>query len=275
VAERIRSKRPQRGIQAVDHALRILDQFESSSDELSLTDLSERITLSKSGLYALLVSLARSGFVDRNEARNSYRLGAHLVATAGRRLEQTSRLNEQAVLRHLVDVTGETALLGTVEGDHARYLRRIDSPHLLRVVGQQGESVPFHATALGKVLLAQLPDEQIDAILARPLTAFTPRTTVDPTDLALELQKIRRQGYAVSLGERHASTAGVAAPVLGPANAVPIAVEVAGMLGRLDLNAAVVAVLGAARSLSTHPGGQEGRTNDGPATPRRAPIAAP
>ena len=255
--------------------MRILDQFESSSDELSLTELSERLKLSKSGLYALLVSLVRSGFVDRDEARNSYRLGSHLVALAGQRLEQTSHLYERAILEHLVEVTGETAVLGTVDGDHARYVRRIDSPHFLRVAGPRGEPVPFHATALGKVLLAQLPDEQLDAVLSRPLPALTPQTTVDPNALRLELHAIRRQGYAVTLGERDVSTAGVAAPVLGHPSGLPMAVAVVGMLGRLTINAAVVAVLEAARSLSARPGTQEARANVGPATPRRAPIAAP
>lgn len=276
MADRVRASGSPRGTQAVDHALRILDQFESSTSELTLTGLSDRLGLSKSGVHALLVSLVRSKLVERDPTRNTYRLGAHLIDLAGRRLEQTIwRTNCRSVLERLVDVTGETALLGVVEGDRAQYASRLESPHLLRVVGQVGEPIPFHATALGKVLLAQLPQARIEALLARPLRAFSPRTIVDPARLALELESIRRQGFAVSLGERDASTAGVAAPVPGRPGTMPMAVAVVGMLGRLDISASVVAVLEAARSLSAPPGGQEVRANDGPATHSRGSLATP
>src|SRR5215210_2039558 len=108
MAEPVRACRPQRGIQAVDHALRIIDQFETSTSELSLTELSDRLALSKSGVHALLVSLVRSGLLDRDGTRNVYRLGTGFVALAGRRLEQTvGRPYDASVLEYLVRITGE------------------------------------------------------------------------------------------------------------------------------------------------------------------------
>ncbi|MCC6177977.1 MAG: IclR family transcriptional regulator [Chloroflexi bacterium] len=260
MAKAVRESQTQRGVRSVDHALAILNQFESSTATLGLTELSDRLGLSKGAVHALLVSLARAGFVDRAGAGARYQLGPRLVHLAGLRLQQSViRGSARPILERLVHVTGETAFLGVVEGDRALYADRVESQHRLRVVGEVGTPIPLHATALGKILLAHLPPQQIRAILTAPLEAYTRHTITDPGRLATEIEAIRACGFAVSMGERDEFTAGVATPVRGFAGMVTTAITVAGVIGRLDIDASIHALREAARELSAilgAPGGE-------------------
>jgi DNA-binding IclR family transcriptional regulator len=200
----------------------------------------------------MLVSLTRGGYVERDEASPRYRLGSRLVEFAGLRLQQTLiRANAHPILEQLVQETGETAFIGAVDGNRAVYIDRAESQHRLRVVGEIGAPVPLHATALGKALLAQMSPDRIRAVLESPLRAYSRHTIVDPKRLAAQLDEIRARGVALSHGERDEFTVGVAAPVHGYPGMVVTAITVAGMIGRLDLEASTSAIRAAATQLST------------------------
>jgi IclR family acetate operon transcriptional repressor len=93
---------------------------------------------------------------------------------------------------------------------------------------------PAHCTALGKALLAHLPEAEVDAIIAaRPLVALTPRTLTDPAALAAALATVRAQGYAVDDEERTPGVICIAAPIRDHGGAVAAAVSVAGPAARL------------------------------------------
>jgi DNA-binding IclR family transcriptional regulator len=93
--------------------------------------------------------------------------------------------------------------------------------------------------------------DRVRAVLESPLQAYSRHTIVDPNRLAAELDEIRRRGVALCHGERDEFTIGVAAPVHGYPGMVITAITVAGMIGRLDVEASISAVRAAARQLST------------------------
>ena len=252
VTNPVRIGRPPRGVQSVEHALSILTHLGSVPEPLGLTELSTRLGLGKSTVHAMLVSLARGGYVERDEATPRYRLGSRLVQLAGLRLQQSLiRGNARPILEQLVQETGETAFIGAVDGNRAVYIDRVESQHRLRVVGEIGAPVPLHATALGKALLAQMPPDRVRAVLESPLEVYSRHTILDPKRLAAELDEIRSRGVAFSRGERDEFTVGVAAPARGYPGMVITAITVAGMIGRLNLEASTSAIRAAADQLST------------------------
>lgn len=155
---------------------------------------------------AALRALEAEGFVMPDGSGARYVLGARLMRLAdeGRGrflLEQEIR----PVMRRLSRESGETTTLNTYErGATAAVCVIVEqSPAPLHYVLEVGDLKPLHAGASGKVILAQLgPEEAEDSISRSGLPAVTPRTTTEPAKLRRELQRIRRQGFATSRGQR-------------------------------------------------------------------------
>jgi len=134
----------------------------------------------------------------------------------------------------MVDVvaqTNETCSLGTLDGNRVIHVARVDThlqrPNSIRV----GERLPAHATALGKVLLASLPDDELDERLAEgPLDEYTPATITDVAELRERILKVRADGHDVSVEELYPGQI---------AAAVPIVVE-GGTVGALGISSTTV-----------------------------------
>jgi DNA-binding IclR family transcriptional regulator len=95
-------------------------------------------------------------------------------------------------------------------------IERLDSPQPLRIVRPLGARSLLHIASNGKAVLAHQTVSELEAYLARPLKASTPRTITDPHKLRSELDRVRKQGYAVSMGELDEGVRAVAAAILGP-----------------------------------------------------------
>ena len=247
----VRENRTDGGVQSVDRALGVLLAFLDGAILLGPTELGQRLGLSKSAVHALLVSLERAGFVYRDDATGKYGLGPRLAQLAGLWAEvDMTRSFARPTLEGLAREVNETVFLGVITGGRPVCADRIESQQRLRVVGEIGEPVPLHATALGKVFLAHLPAARLREVLAGPLEAYTRHTIVDPDRLRAECEAIRARGYAVSDGERNALTLGVAAPIRNPLGAVHAAITVAGPRGRFDIARAAERVVRAAAVVS-------------------------
>jgi len=161
----------------------------------------------------LLATLAGRGYVRHVEETGRYRLGPRLVqlgnaALAGLDLRELAR----PVLAQLAAETGETATLSVPGEPDAITVDFVQSASSVQSVARVGRPSIAHATATGKVALAYGDDA---ALPDGPLRAYTPRTIVDPGQLAAELERVRAQGYAVAVGEREDDLNAVAAPVFG------------------------------------------------------------
>jgi IclR family transcriptional regulator, acetate operon repressor len=158
--------------------------------------------------YRYLAALTAAGFVE--ESAGVFGPGPRLGAPnhpAG--LETLARLG-RPLLRSLVDVTGETALVTVRVGAAGLILERVESPHFVRLSFEEGSMRPLHAGASVKVLLAYAPPEVLNQVVGAGMQAFTART---PGEAALraQLREVRARGYAVSHGEvdEHAVAVGV------------------------------------------------------------------
>ena len=172
----------------------------ASKDQLfSLQELVEDTALPKPTLHRMLQQLEGAGLLQRAADGRRYGTGTRL-----RRLAENLLLNDihhgaqHAVLRHLVDVVGESCNLTALSGNEVVYLDRVETAAPLRFYLQAGSRVPAHCSASGKMFLAQMTPSQRQRLLAHaPLEACTAKTITDLKLLEAEIKNIRRQAYAI------------------------------------------------------------------------------
>jgi DNA-binding IclR family transcriptional regulator len=198
-----------------------------------VTELSAHLDLPKSTLHDHLRTLHEEEFVVTDGS--TYRLGLRFLelgacARNQRQIYETARPE----VDRLADETGELANLLVEERGWGVYLHRSRGDEAVRVEAFIGNRVHLHSTALGKAVLAHLPDERVAEIVAtRGLPAQTERTTTDPDALRAELDAIRERGYAVDDEEHHAGLRCLAAPILDGDGRVLGAMSVAGPTNRM------------------------------------------
>jgi DNA-binding IclR family transcriptional regulator len=202
-----------------------------------------------------MVNLDAAGLVERNPRSGRYRLGLRIFELGGL-VMQGMNLWDEALpfLEGLVHDTGETGHLAVLDGGEAIYIERVEARRALRVPSAIGRGYPAHATNLGKVLLADLPPERVEAIVSeRGLAAYTPQTITDLDRLAAELERIRALGYAVDNEEYDEGLRCIGAPVRDHSGHVVAALGIGGPVTRITpdrVDELAELVMTAARGLS-------------------------
>jgi DNA-binding IclR family transcriptional regulator len=164
-----------------------------------------------------------------------YRLGTKLIELAGRALEAMSVARvAKPQLEDLVATTGETAHLMVFDANEGLYVEKVESPRSFRMPSQVGRRIPLHCTGVGKALLAYLPPEDVERVIAeRGLPALSPNTITTPRALAKELATIRDRGYAVDAEEIELGLRCIAAPVFDHTGSVAASISIAGPSARV------------------------------------------
>jgi DNA-binding IclR family transcriptional regulator len=237
VGSRLMKKKGQTStLRSVDRAIAVLKAFGGEEPELGVTELSRRLKLPKSTVYRLLASLQREGVVDQDPETEKYRLGIELVRLAGLVLRQIDvRQVARSYLRSLAEASEETVNLTVLTGDgKVINIDGISSPRMVRNVGWIGREMLPHCISSGKALLAYLPQQRLERILAEGLPRFTEKTLTDPIVLREELKRVRQQGYAVAQEELEVGLSAVAAPIWNHEAKVVAAVSVSGPSFRLS-----------------------------------------
>src|SRR5512138_1804898 len=153
-------------IGAVDRSLDILDLFNEQAAELGIAEIAEAARLHKSTAAGLVYTLEGRGYLVQNPANRKYRLGARLVERASVFLNQVEvRRVAQAHLRDLLQRVNESLNLGIRDGRDVIYIERLSSSKTLGMRAGIGMRAPCYCTALGKALLAALPEPEARAIL--------------------------------------------------------------------------------------------------------------
>jgi len=258
----VRPVSPRYRIQAIERAVSILNAFSAEEPELGVTELADRLGLHKSTVHRFMVNLDAAGLVERNQRTGRYRLGLRIFELGGLVMQQMNLWDEALpFLESLVRDTGETGHLAVLDGGEAIYIERVEARRALRVPSAIGRGYPAHATNLGKVLLADLPSERVDAIVAeRGLAAYTPHTITDPDHLAAELERIRELGYAIDNEEYDEGLRCIGAPVRDHSGHVVAAVGIGGPVTRITpvrVDELAELVMAAARGLSRRLGAHQ------------------
>lgn len=202
-------------VQVIDRALSMLEILANVGPALTLGELSKRLGLPKSTVLRLLMVLERHRFVEKEAQSGAYRLGLKLFELGSRAVAQLD-LGERAKphLERLVFATGETAYLCILDDGEALSVARVESSRAVRVPSGVGRRVPAYCTAVGKALLAFLPEAEFNLLFKRQrLHAYTSNTIPTLTRLRDELQAVRERGYAVDNEELEEGLRCIAAPV--------------------------------------------------------------
>jgi IclR family acetate operon transcriptional repressor len=245
--------------QSVQKAMRLLSCFATSeAPGLGADDLSAMTGWTPSTVYRLLSALETSGFVQQDPATRGYRLGLQLVALAGKALRTNAlyRVSHRYLVR-LATTSGDTANLCVLDGADVLTVDEAPGTEAIRLSGWLGMRHPPHATAAGKVLLAALPEEQRAALLAPDLPALAPRTVTDRERLLHELDRVRAEGYGLTVEELSLGLVGAAAPVRDHAGTVVAAITVGGPSFRFTerhLKECITLIIEAAAAVSSELG---------------------
>lgn len=215
------------GVQSIQRAFTLLRAL--AVGPAGVTDLAEKSELPKSTVARLLNALETEGAVEQVEVGGEYRLGEGLVDLAGasapgRNLIAAARPH----LMELTEATGETSGIAIMEGTEVLYLDNMESEEEVQVRGWTGETVPASVVPSGLVMLAALPDSDIDEYLSKPLTRSTDNSMTNPEQLLGRLKTVRSDGYSWAYAEFDDSINSVAAPVRDGEGQVIAAVHVHG-----------------------------------------------
>jgi DNA-binding IclR family transcriptional regulator len=196
--------------------VRVLQCVAEAGDEFTVTGLAKRLGLAPSTVHRLLQSLVSTEMIER-AGTDSYRPGRELFRMASllvRRFDLTAIA--RPVLRELWTDWQETCSLCVYEsaGRTAKVVDTIASAHPLRYVIEPAATLSLAWGSLGRSILAYLPDEDIDTVIAHSKRGPLSGTRAPPRpELLAELRKIRRQGYARYEDRTVLNLAGIAAPV--------------------------------------------------------------
>jgi IclR family KDG regulon transcriptional repressor len=240
-------------IAAIDRALLVLEALGARPGQ-GVTEIAQRLGLTKSIVFRILQTLEGRGFADREPERATWSLGYRL-AVLGTRAGPLHGLTQAAlpVMDALRDRTSENVNLVVRDGLQSHVVATREGRHSIRLFAQVGRHGPLHAGGGSMLLLAFAPDDVREAVLAAPLTRFTPRTVTDVTVLRGTVERIRRNGWNIAQSDLDDGAFSVAAPIRGPDGTVVAAISVAGALARFDeerRDLHLTAVLDAGRRIS-------------------------
>jgi IclR family transcriptional regulator, acetate operon repressor len=249
-------------VQSVDRALALVDALAKSAGSLQLTELAQQTGLNVSTGHHLLATLVKWGYVVRTPGRR-YALGARGLHLAHAFLKQVDLPRRaQPYVDRINEETGETVRLAIIQSDAVITLLKREGRHAVRVdSGAVGSGEAPHATALGKAMLAWLPEHEIQRILeTRGMARFTPSTITEVDALIEELRLVRRNGHALDREEYQPGVTCVGAAIRDHLGAVVGAISASAPTLRVNQDGHLArmrdSVMAAARTLSSEFGEQ-------------------
>lgn len=223
-------------IKSVEKAIDILSCYTIETPSLSVTEISFLTGFNQSTVSRILATLEKKGCVERETPGGKYRLGVKFhqwksILSQGGSIEDLAR----PIMEKLRDACGEEITLYVLGEGNRICVEAVKSRYGVAKVTQVGKILPLHCGASGKVLLAHLPEKVRKKIIcSRPLQKYTPQTITDPVELEADLEKIRQDGYAISVGEREDGTYSVVAPVTGMKGRIIASLCISGPIFRLS-----------------------------------------
>jgi DNA-binding IclR family transcriptional regulator len=279
-AENSQPKQGKLKSKTLTRALDIIDVFDYDNRELTAQELSLRTGIPLSTLYRLIKDLETRGYLKYNSHLATYGLGMRFFEL-GCVVSQQIELPEVCgpVMRQLNEQYDATVMPTAVYRNEVICLEVIQSKHILRLAMERGSRLPFYAGAGSKILMAFLPQNQLDLLLElQPIVAFTSHTLTNPATFKEHLAQIREQGYALSDQEMNTGAVGLAAPVYNAQREVVAGLTLAGpssVLERDRFPEFISAITQAAADCSARLGYHqpEGRTAPGRERDRRKILA--
>jgi len=183
--------------------LKVIEYLATHPEGLNMGEMAEGLSIAKSGIYRIVATLAKEGYIRKDDDSATYKLTRKLLVL-GQNVVSQHNVTEISlpVMRELRDATGETVQLNTLAGLQGVVLEQMPSPNAIRIVVDPGTLFDLHCTAPGKAIMAFLPEAERDSLLAQlKLTKHSPTTITDREELKSELLSVAEVGYALDRAE--------------------------------------------------------------------------
>jgi IclR family KDG regulon transcriptional repressor len=229
---------------ALHHALDVLEALRGRQEGVGLAEIAQAAGLGKPGAHRILRNLLDRGYVVKDPASGRYSLGLR-VWELGVSVGWLCALQQYLGCRMqgLASELRETIHLAMLDGGEVVYLDKAETPQSVRAYANVGDRTPAYCVATGKVLLSLQPPAYLDRLLSgQRLIGYTPNTITDVARLRAHLDQVRRQGYALNLGEWREGVNGVAVALRWSPAAPVVALGVAGPAYRFGVSEATAAV---------------------------------
>ena len=219
-------------VNSVYRAAEILNMLSVGKNRI--TDISKELSLSKSTTHRLLKTLEKCGFVGQDPTSHQYFLGHLIIKLSSNPLDTHQHLIVCAYeeMKKLKEISEETVALHIRVGTQRICLEEMQADQNIRYVIGKGSVSPIYAGSAGKILLSELTDQELNNLLKNiKLTRVGPNTITDRNNLFQELDKIKKQGYAISSGETLEGAISISVPIRG--YFCPVALSIFGAKFRL------------------------------------------
>jgi IclR family acetate operon transcriptional repressor len=231
LADRLDHKLGPGNVQSVSRTFELLEAMVDAGGVASLSELRVKSGLPLATIHRLLQTLVVLGYV-RQAASRRYALGPRLARLG----EGATRLVGKWAgphLRELVERLGESTNLALLDAEGVLYVAQEPGRHSMRMFTEVGRRAGVHCTAVGKAILARLPEEEAITVVRRfGMQAHTANTITTLPGMLAELQKVRRRGYALDNGEQEDAVRCVAVAL--PGEVTRAAISISGPVGRMD-----------------------------------------
>lgn len=201
-------------VQALDRGLTLMSVL-SKQGAATLTDLALRTGMPPSSAYRLLVTMQKHEFAEFDDATQEWMIGVGAFQVGTSFVQRTSLIEVgRSFMHRLMEDTGETANLAIGDRGDVVFIGQVETQNPIRAFFLPGTRSPMHASGIGKALLAELPQQDLENLLEKKgLTEFTPKTLVSPAVLFADLDVTRQRGWSLDDEERYSGMRCVAAPI--------------------------------------------------------------
>jgi IclR family transcriptional regulator, pca regulon regulatory protein len=223
-------------LQSLERGMAVIQVFSREHPSLTLSEVARLTGITRATARRILLTLERLGHV-RSDGR--YFSLTPRVLTLGWAYLSSLNLWEiaQPLMEDLVDQTKESCSAATLDLPDIVYVARVPTRRIMTITLGVGTRLPAHATSMGRVLLADLPEDELEAFLAgTQLQRFTETTITDPAELTAALREVRAQGFAFVDEELEIGLRSIAAPVTGRDGRTIAAVNVSAAAARVSID---------------------------------------
>jgi len=223
---------------SVHKTFAVLEYFTVQKPEWGVTELANAIGTNKSTVFRFLAQMQTIGILDKDEQTEKYRLGLKLFELGNRVQLRTAFVEKtHPQLVSVANSITETVHIAVLKNHQVFYIDKVESPQGLKISSHIGSSLPAYVTALGKVLLAFLPEEEqnksLDYIFDKnETTAFTKNTINNKANMKVELLKIKKRQYAIDREEYEIGLICVAIPIFNQKQEVVASLSASGPANR-------------------------------------------
>jgi DNA-binding IclR family transcriptional regulator len=247
-------------IQSVDRAARILKALAAGPRRLGVSELADRLDMSRPTVHGLLQTLQAHGFVEQDRDSDKYQLSAGLLQLGNSYLDLNELRGRSIVhAERLADRSGAAVRVGVLHGFSVIVVHHVFSPERTFQVLEVGAQMPSHATALGKAMLAYAPAQHLKDLTSEPLTKLTGRT-LSVRSLLADLEGVRKRGIARERDEAVIGESSLASPIFDhaghPVGAIGVVGDTEEILPRGPAKGLTASVMDAARRISRDLGAQ-------------------